>query len=242
MANPLVSRGALAAALVLTVAACGDLSGPSSDEPFKTFRASTTTTSPPPTRPRQATTLVPTSVPGLPAANLGQELDDPRVLILGDSVLAALGGSPPLAETVLAPLGWKVQLDASKRQPAAVAGAARKLVPEVGQLAVVQVGNDMKKLDALALATQVDAALAALAPVRKVVLLTLQEDVIDKAGLNGVLRLAAAKDPDRVVLLDWNSLVQGLQGVNEDDGVHLNPKGAEVLARLIASVLGPAPS
>jgi len=232
----------LMAALVLAGVACGDLSGPSDDEPFKTFRASTTTT-PTTIRPRRTTTVPATTVPGVDvAANIGRNLKDPRVLVLGDSVLAALGAGPSSADAVLQPLGWEVHLDATNRQPDAMTGAAKQLVGDAGQLVVVQVGNDMKKIDPLRFSGQVDELLAALAPVQKVVLLTVQENIIDKASLNGVLRIAAAKDPDRILLLDWNGLAQGLQGVNTDDGVHLNDKGTEVLSRLIASVLGPAPA
>jgi hypothetical protein len=189
----------------------------------------------------------PTARPGIAVGELpgGGTVDplvtDSRLFLLGDSVMGAMRpGNTDQARKVLAPLGWKVTIDAvDGRFPAEAIDVLRQRRAEIGQVVVILIGNNYGGDERL-MGQQFDTMLALLAGVPRVVFLTVEEFTADRAEVNRELRREAARDA-RVQLVDWNRLVSATAGANIADGLHLTPFGAALLARAIADAVGPAP-
>jgi hypothetical protein len=255
---------ALVAAVVL-VTACGEAGsvtlGPPAEPPVTTGEArvsavrapsttvpattttippATTTTTIPPTT--TTTTIPPTTTTVDPAAPvvLGSVVTDPRLFLLSDSVMGALGYTQQ-AKQVLGGLGWKVTLDFEEsRSTPRAAAVARQRRGDIGQVVVVQVGNNYGG-DQAAFGEHLRGLLAALDGVDEVVLLTVQEFRPDRTEVNAEIRAVAAADPERVTLLDWNAAAQADPTATARDGLLLSPAGARLMAELIGGLVGPAP-
>lgn len=172
----------------------------------------------------------------------GDGITDSKVFVLGDSVLEKTGAccTNELAR-VLEPLGWKVVLDAQDgRTPAQALEVLRSRRAEIGQVAVILIGSaqdpggDFRR--------DLQTMLSLLAGVPRVVLLTVSEYAPAMVGVNDVILEAGLREPTRIVLVDWNRVSRTAKGVLDTDRLHVTDLGAEVLARTIATVLGPAPT
>jgi hypothetical protein len=189
----------------------------------------------------------PTARPGIPVGQLpGQGTVDPRItdsrlFLLGDSVMGTMRpNDTDEARKVLAPLGWRVTLDAVDGRFAAEAiTVLRQRRSEIGQVVVILIGNNYGGDEKL-MGQQFDTMLALLDGVPRIVFLTVEEFDAQQAEVNAELRRIAA-DP-RVTLVDWNATVKATNGANRPDGLHLTSFGAAVLARTIADAVGPAPA
>jgi hypothetical protein len=167
---------------------------------------------------------------------------DNRVFLLGDSILLSTGNdySGTLGE-MLAPLGWKWTMDAKVgRNTEDGRRVLDRRRGEVHQVAVVFLGNNYDG-DEVRFAGEIDRILALLDSVPRVLLVTVQEYRSQQAEVNDVLWEKAAARPGQVQLVDWATLASTTAGINGNDGLHLNDRGTELLARLLGEALGPAP-
>ena len=138
-----------------------------------------------PTEPPRTSTAV--TQPDLPP------LTDPRVFMVGDSVLlATTQGRPDALDTYVGSLGWQITVDARvSRFTDEGLRVLRKRRDEVHEVAVVLLGNNYGG-DELQFAKQVDEILTLLDDTRVIVMLTVP--VYDKKQneVNEILRQAAA--------------------------------------------------
>jgi hypothetical protein len=259
-----------ALAVVPLLAACGpDFKGQSADDSSAGYLVPTrigsgpttaapptsraTTTAPPTTVGIQNTIEAPTVDPApsntaRPAVQLGDlpgqvsaNLSDPRVFVLGDSILASTGPCcTNQLQQVLGPLGWQITLDAQPdRTPAQALEVLQARRNEIGQVAVILIGNSAEPGGDVKLELQT--MLSLLAGVPRVVLMTVSEVGEQAKAVNEVVREAGVREPNRVVLVDWDNVAKSTKNVLMKDHYHLTELGSEVLARAIATVLGPAP-
>ena len=168
-------------------------------------------------------------------------LEDDRIFLLGDSVLAAAG--PDYAGTAfdaLEALGWQAQMDAKESRPASVGAEVIAAHPDdIGDVVVILLGNNYDG-DAAAFDADVGEMIAALDGVPWIVFLTVQEFRKNRLEVNDVL--ARWAETGRVTVVDWNSVVSTTNGANGRDGLHLTNAGARLLADFVAGTVGPAPS
>ncbi len=168
-------------------------------------------------------------------------LDDDRIFLLGDSVLAAAG--PDYAGTALVALetlGWQVEMDAKESRPASVgADVIDAHRDDIGDVVVILLGNNYDG-DAAAFDADVGEMIAALDGVPWIVFLTVQEFRKNRREVNDVL--ARWAETGRVTVVDWNAVVTSAKSVNGGDGLHLNRVGAQLLADFVAGTVGPSPS
>ena len=159
----------------------------------------------------------------------------PAALCIGDSVL--LGAGPPFQNT----LSMCAVVDAVESRQYHEAddlatwyrAAAGGTLPHT---VVVALGNN-----GYTTAGEIDAMLAALAGVPRVVLVTvqLQHSRAWQDPVNAEIRAAAARHPSQVVVADWEAATVGRPDLFAGDGVHIssNPAGALVYAATIAAAL-----
>ncbi|MEA2279941.1 MAG: hypothetical protein QOK21_548 [Solirubrobacteraceae bacterium] len=102
---------------------------------------------------------------------------------------------------------------------------ARRRAGSLGHLAVLALGANGPVS-----ARQIDAALAAAGPRRVLGLVTPR----NLAASADAMRAAAARRPDRVLLVDWRRFSAGHAGWFAADGLHVDQTGAAAFARLIA--------
>lgn len=171
---------------------------------------------------------------GLPAR---EEAPAParRVLVVGDSVLA---GAEEEVRAALA--GWEVVIDA--RVGRFVGEGAEVLRRHRGAsdpVAVVALGSNYLG-DPGTFGAGVDAVLQALDGVDRVLWVTVAESGDDRWEVNGVLRASAGRRAS-LELVDWAPVAAARPELTWEDGLHLRPEGARVLAELVAAGVGPAP-
>jgi|GEM_PF-5484755 hypothetical protein len=236
----------LLAACAPEVPATSDDAGGSPLVPTRIGDGPAATTTVPPTTAVSIVGTLPTpttpDVTARPSVGLGDlpsqvaaDLTDPRLFLVGDSVLTQAVGAGQL-DAILGPLGWTVVADAQTGRTAGQAvGVVQARRDEIGQVVVVAVGND----GSTDVAGEIQLMLAVLAGVPRVVLLTASAAGLPTA-VNDAIRQAALREPSRVALVDWQRVATNAAGVLDPAG-SLTPLGAEVLARTIATVLGPAP-
>ena len=186
-----------------------------------------------PTEPPRTTSAV--TQPDLPP------LTDPRVFMVGDSVLlATTQGRPDALDTYVGSLGWQITVDARvSRFTDEGIRVLRKRRGEVHEVAVVLLGNNYGGNE-LQFAAQVDEILQMLDGVRVIVMLTVPVYDQKQNEVNDILRQAAATD-SRIVLVDWEAYTRLDPSVLSGDDVHPTSYGADVIAQLIGLNLGHAP-
>jgi lysophospholipase L1-like esterase len=235
----------LCAGLGAGVAACADevpittatLARPSTTLPAATTVAATApttlaaTTLPPTTLP--PTTPAPTTVPTTPAPTTIPKVVPGRVVLVGDSVMAALDPNyTDAAREVLGAAGWKVDIDAAVNRSTIQGGnVVAGLHPAAGDTVVLMLGhNDAGSTKVFG--PRVEAVLARLAGVQRVYWLTMREPRYAEA--NGVLAAAQATHPN-LHLIPWAASIQ--PGWTAKDGLHLNGSGATGMAQLILQAI-----
>jgi hypothetical protein len=142
--------------------------------------------------------------------------------------------------------GWDVDLQAAVgRFVHQLVPVVRAAAPDLGQAAVVQIGNNYNG-DEAAYAADLDQVLTSLDHLGRVVLLTVAEIDDQRLEVNAEVRAAATRHPN-VVLVDWQAaLVQakaaGGPKLVSRDGLHLTKAGADAMTSLLTGALGPAPA
>ncbi len=167
-----------------------------------------------------APTTIPKVVPG-------------RVVLVGDSVMAALEPNyTDAAREVLGAAGWKVDIDAEVNRSTIQGGnVVAGLQPSPGDTVVLMLGhNDAGS--AKVFGPRVEAVLAQLAGVERVYWLTMREPRYAEA--NGVLAAAQATHPN-LHIIPWAASIQ--PGWTAKDGLHLNGSGATGMAQLILQAI-----
>jgi lysophospholipase L1-like esterase len=170
---------------------------------------------------------------------LGSRADGNKLLVLGDSILAATasryGGAMCSA---LVPLGWSVAVEAEAGQMVGFGRTVLKdRIYEGWNAAVVFLGTNYGG-SATNYSRDLTAIIDALAP-RPTLLLTATLFKPVMQDVNAVIRTVASKYPN-VVVLDWGTAA-AQPGLMNRDNVHPNDTGRQVLVGSIATALGNAP-
>lgn len=184
--------------------------------------APTTTTTAPPT----TTTTAQVAGSQLPPG--------PHTLyVLGDSVILGAKAQVPAALT-----GWDVTFDAkeSRRIDQGI-DIVRAKGGAVGRVLVVHLCTNWGGGDYRAEAEQL---LGSLHGVDRVVWVTCTPWLPAVADADAVIASLPQTHPN-VVVADWGP-ASATPGYTYDDHLHLRPEGAQALAQLVASVVGPAPA
>ena len=172
-------------------------------------------------------------------STLGSQADGNKLLVLGDSILAATasryGGSMCSA---LVPLGWSVAVEAEAGQMVGFGRTVLKdRIYEGWNAAVVFLGTNYGG-SAKNYSRDLTAIVDALAP-RPTLLLTASLFKPVMQDVNTVIRTVASKYPN-VAVLDWGT-ASAQPGLMNRDNVHPNDTGRQVLVGSIAAALGNAP-
>lgn len=153
----------------------------------------------------------------------------PVASAIGDSVM--LGAAPSLqARLNGGPIDAKVS-----RQFADGIAVAKALAAQgrLGQVVIVHLGTNGPPRPA-----EVDALMAQLAGVPRVLLVTARMPRRWEGATNDILRAAVGRHPT-AVLVDWHAHSNGHAEWFMSDGVHLRPVGQQAFADLIAAALVP---
>lgn len=173
------------------------------------------------------------------AATVGEVADGPRILMIGDSILAALSRRySNLACKQLTPLGWQVSIEAEIGR--AVEFGPRVLaakMDETWHAAVVFLGTnywrDQEKYEA-----DLVRVLDRLAP-RPTVLVSVSEWRDEQREVNEVIA-DQVLNRDNVWFIDWRKISQ-TPGVLSSDDIHPSNEGNQLLVSLLVETLGRAP-
>jgi lysophospholipase L1-like esterase len=241
---------ALAGALAVALAACGSAdardsgpppnAGPLTTPVVPAVTAPTTFTATPALAAAPVTThAAPASTFPVPTNEEG--FTDRRVFLLGDSVLEAT--SAEYYDTMaprLERLGWEPTIDADRGRNTEQAGRElRRNREELGGTVVVLIGHNDPPA-AGEYRSRLEDLLEEVRDVPRVLLLTLREFDEEMVPLNGVVRSMPRRHAN-VELVEWADVVADTDGALVRDGLHLTERGAELLASVVASALGPAP-
>jgi hypothetical protein len=248
-------RRALAGVLVLALAACD--AADASDGPTQ-HAGPFASTAPPPAStvapaPPAPTTVAPFRVETPPLAGIlvaptgasigtsAPQSTDPRVFLLGDSVLEATTSDYyDTMEPRLERLGWDPTIDADAgRNTEQAERELRRNRDDVGDTVVVLIGHNDPP-SAREYRSRLEGLLEEVDDVPRVLLLTIREFDEEMAPLNGVVR-SMPRRHDNVELVEWDEVVADADGALVPDRLHLTEEGAQLLATVVAGALGPAP-
>lgn len=170
---------------------------------------------------------------------VGQAAQGAKLLMIGDSILAATATRyGDLACRDLVPLGWKVAVEAEVGRfvDLGVRVVKRKL-PQGFDAAVVFLGTNYRGVQE-EYRTALKEILDQLAP-RPVILLTVSEHNENLAEVNRVV-IEEVGARENLWLIDWRRLSKN-PGILWRDGIHPTEEGEQFLIDTIGQVLGPAP-
>jgi lysophospholipase L1-like esterase len=179
-------------------------------------------------RPVLAGLLVATLAVAAPARAQVPAGVDPRLFVIGDSVL--LGAEHAI---VAREAGWQVTVFA--QEGLSTLGAASVITAHkaaVGDLVVVALGSNDAG-DPITFGHRVDGVMQAIGPVRRVVWVNLRQFASWTPALNRQLAAATARWPN-LVIADWSARATPNPGLVYADGLHLTPGGQAAMAELIA--------
>jgi hypothetical protein len=198
--------------------------------PPSTSRTTSTIAAPTTTRPTAA--LAPPTTAAVPASSPATSPARPAptagaALCIGDSVM--LGASPQYLNT----LSMCGTVDAEQSRQFSGAPAAVAAHAPYPAAVVVHLGNN-GTVDR----DDVDAAMAHLAGVPRVVFVTVQLSGTRpwEGQANGEIRATAERYPN-VVVADWKAASDGHPDFTRSDGIHMSPAGAGAYAATIAAAL-----
>lgn len=181
-----------------------------------------------------------TTVPLAPEERLGNFVDGNRVIMLGDSVMAATAQrySNDMCST-LVPLGWDVEVNAESGRFVQWGNFVLDFrLDQEWDIGVVLLGNNFGgNLEYYR--EQLARIVERLAPA-KVVLLTVSEFDPTRVEVNEMIFDVAVGNQD-VYVLDWAAVTASDPLLTGKDGLHLSVEGRERLALEISLVLGDAP-
>jgi lysophospholipase L1-like esterase len=190
-----------------------------------------------------ASTVVTTTSTGVAPVTTDPEvvITDPRVFLLGDSVLEATSSDYyDTMEPRLERLGWEPTIDADRgRNTAQAERELRRNRDEVGETVVVLIGHNDPP-SAGEYRSRLEDLLDEVEDVPRVLLLTIREFDEEMAPLNAVVR-SMPRRHQNVELVEWEGTVADAEGALVRDRLHLTERGAQLLANVVAGALGPAP-
>jgi hypothetical protein len=166
----------------------------------------------------------------------------PRVTLIGDSIAAGIAYVPDARRLLGKGLDLRLDVRVCRRlvgescpydgeRPPNVLDTVAATGPALGRIVVIDVGyNDYAE----EYPQGIDDVMRSLtaAGVRTVVWVTLREKHSMYPPINAAIR-SAAKRWRQIVVLDWNAYSRSKHAWFVGDGLHLNPRGALGLAKLI---------
>lgn len=170
---------------------------------------------------------------------IGQVAEGPRLLLIGDSILATVARRyNNKACRRLVPLGWQMAIEAE-------IGKSIEFGPEVlkaklderWDAAVVFLGTNYWQTPEV-YERLLGSMLDKLSP-RPIALLTTSMYRPEQREVNDAIE-AEARNRDNVWLVDWESISKS-DGVLSGDGIHPSTEGNDLLVAVLAKVLGNAP-
>ncbi|MEK7410052.1 MAG: hypothetical protein AAB327_01500 [Actinomycetota bacterium] len=179
------------------------------------------------------------SFPDLNGDVIGPQVRGPRVLMIGDSILASTSSryGNEMCD-VLVPLGWQVEIEAEASRFAEFGVTVLKQQLDAGwDSALVFLGTNFDG-NIEAYERNMRRMFDLLTP-RPFVVVTTSLFRSSQRDVNEVIR-SLADEYEHVTLLDWEEISKN-RGVLSDDHVHLSPDGREVFAAAVARSFGFAP-
>lgn len=242
MNSPTRIAAALVAAGVLASSACGSASTSDSNVvvgPLGTVPGVRGLVQPPTSPPGYGEVSLDPPIVGGRAETIGEEAAGPRLLMIGDSILASMATRyGDLACRTLNPLGWKVAVEAEVGRfvDLGVRVVKRKL-PQGFDAAVVFLGTNYRGVQDEYRAAMIE-ILDQLAP-RPVIVLTASEHNKNISEVNRVI-IEQIGERQNLWFIDWRRLSKN-PGMLWRDGIHPTEEGEQFLIDAIAQVLGTAP-
>ncbi|MFM1751275.1 MAG: hypothetical protein RL119_237 [Actinomycetota bacterium] len=227
-------------ALTLLGVACGDSSSTTgASGPLGTVGGVRALVQPVTTPPDYDQDLSTSPTVGGKALTVGEAAEGPRLLMVGDSVFAALATRyGDLACQTLNPQGWEVSVEAEVGRfiDQGLKFVNRK-IPQGFDAVVFFMGTNYRndQADYRAILVQILDQLSSV----PVVLLTASEHRFEISEVNDVI-IEQVGQRDNVWLIDWRRLSKK-PGVLSKDGIHPSEDGEIYLISEIAAVLGTAP-
>lgn len=175
----------------------------------------------------------------LRSTTVGEAADGPRILMIGDSILASLSRRySNLACKQLTPLGWQMSIEAEIGR--AVEFGPRVLaakMDETWHAAVVFLGTNYWR-DQDKYEVDLQRVLDRLAP-RPTVLISVSEWRTEQREVNEVIA-DQVLNRDNIWFIDWRAISR-TPGVLSSDDVHPSDEGNDLLVSLLVETLGRAP-
>ena len=195
------------------------------------------------TSPRGTTTT--TTGPARPSAQpapqpVGRTADGNRVLMIGDSILAATAEryTGEMCDR-LVPMGWAVEVDAQTGSPIEFGHTVLDRRLDAGWDAVVILLGTNYNGNAPGFAESLEGILDELEPI-PVLLLTVSQYEERQAEVNYVIR-SLGREYDNVRVLEWAERTADDERLLRGDGIHPSDEGRQVLVSMISQALGRAP-
>jgi hypothetical protein len=179
------------------------------------------------------------SFPDLNGDVIGPQVRGPRILMIGDSILASTSSryGNEMCD-VLVPLGWQVEIEAEASRFAEFGMTVLNQRIDAGwDSALVFLGTNFDgNIDAYK--REMRHIFDALTP-RPFVVVTTPLFRSSQKDVNDVIR-ALAKDYEHVTVLEWEEIAKN-PGVLSKDHIHLSADGRDVFATAVARAFGFAP-
>ncbi len=154
---------------------------------------------------------------------------DPRILIVGDSVI--LGARDAVTERLDA---WQVTFVAEESlSTLGAVGLVQANRAAAGSIAVVELGNNDGATPSI-LSARVDQVMAAFAGVQRVIWVNLRTFADWVPAANAVLADATVRWPN-LEIADWNAVATPRPDLVAGDGIHLGGAGAAAMAELVGN-------
>ena len=226
----------------LVIAACGSQGASDSNViigPLETVPGIRALVQPPTSPPGYGDVSLDPPIVGGRAEKVGDAAEGPRLLMIGDSILASMATRyGDLACRTLNPLGWSVAVEAEVGRfvDLGVRVVKRKL-PQGFDAAVVFLGTNYRGVQDEYRAAMIE-ILDQLAP-RPVIVLTASEHNKNLSEVNRVV-IEQVGERQNLWLIDWRRLSKN-PGMLWRDGIHPTEDGEQFLIDTIAEVLGQAP-
>lgn len=177
---------------------------------------------------------MPWLVPDSPEIMSTVDTSDPRLFMVGDSVMLASGST---VEEMLPSWSTTVDAEVGRGVPTGRSIIASRL-PEIGEVAVVVLGHNYSGGGGFE--EELERIMLHLDDLERVVWVTVAEWSPDQVEVNEAIR-SAHRRHDNVVVADWEALTVENPGYLQADDVHTSSDGTLALADLIARAVGPGP-
>ncbi|MGH9083147.1 MAG: acyltransferase family protein, partial [Acidimicrobiales bacterium] len=219
-----VAGGATAALVVFALGLSGAITGAAPTETVKSIL--------PPVHHDDPTTTTAPPVPGTTGTTAPPPPAGQGVTAIGDSIMV---DAAPYLEQLLPGVVIDAQVGQQLTQVADQV-AQLKSQGDIGTRLILELGTN-----GYFSVPQLDSLLAAVGPMRRIVLVTTRETRPWEQGVNQTIAAVARSYPG-ATMVDWYGDSASTPQYFEPDGVHLDPPGAQYYATLLAQALGPPPS